>query len=65
MPRKPPTTVFTTTIAGWPIKVVQTSKGRFTVVYGFEVHAHLTYREAASQLGFSIFHALSLEGKLD
>ena len=57
--------VFELTIARFPIQLIKTGKGRYTVVYGVEIHEGLTYTEAAEELGFSIMHALTCEGKLD
>lgn len=37
----------------------------FRVTYGKQVMPNLTYHEAATELGFSLFHALACEGKLD
>ncbi len=36
----------------------------FRVEYGQEVHDHISYAEAARQLGLSIMHALTCEGRL-
>ena len=53
--------------AGFEIKIEQYEKGAkgFRVTYGNQVKDHLSYADAAKELGESIFHALACEGKLD
>lgn len=48
-----------------PIKLTQQGKDRFTVTYGQQVKANLTYAHAAKELGSCIMHALACTGKLD
>jgi len=38
---------------------------RYAVVYGLQVKQHLTYAEAAMELGSCLMHHASCEGKLD
>jgi hypothetical protein len=56
-----------TIIAGFEIKIEQSrKKGRlFTVTYGAQVKENLTYEEACKNYGSCIFHALSLDYKID
>ena len=58
-------TVFEIELSGWPIKLQQTSKGKFAVLYGSDGKRRLDYRTAAHELGYCILHALACEGKLD
>lgn len=48
----------------FPIKVYQTSKDRFIVQYGEEIGKGLNLGDCADQLGRSIMHALSCDGKI-
>jgi hypothetical protein len=50
---------------GWPIRLIQNGVDRFTVEYGKQIDAGLTYGEAAAKYGQAIMHALACEGKLD
>jgi hypothetical protein len=49
----------------FPIKLMQTGVDKFTVIYGKQVSENLNYAGAASELGASIMHGLSCQGKLD
>ena len=59
------TTCYEVTIAGFPIRLIQTGIDRFTVQYGLQVKKGLAYGEAAYELGGCIMHALACEEKLD
>lgn len=56
---------FQITLAGYPIILKKKSKNLYTVTYGKQVSDPLTYEQASNELGYSILHALSCEGKLD
>ena len=61
-------TLFETKIAGFDIKLTRSApRGRanFAVSYGQQFNCHLTYEEAAKELGQCIMHALTCEGKID
>lgn len=58
-------TRYSTTIAGFEIKLEQTARGAFRVTYGMQVRTGLTYTQASKELGKSIMHALACDGKLD
>jgi hypothetical protein len=47
------------------VRLIQTGKDRFTVVYGKQVKADLNYAQAAAEYGRSVMHALACEGMLD
>jgi len=49
----------------YPIRLEQTGKDNFIVTYGLQVKDHLTYGQAAKELGCCIMHALACDGKLD
>ncbi len=49
----------------FPIQLFQRGKDSFRVVYGLQITDHLTYAQAATELGACIMHALALEGRLD
>ena len=51
--------------AAFLLKVEQTGKDRFTVTYGLQIKRSLTYREAACEFGFCLFHLMACEGRLD
>lgn len=51
--------------AAYPIKLEQTGVNSFTVTYGLRIKKHLTYTDAASELGSCIMHAAACDGKLD
>jgi len=59
------TTCFELTDAAFPIKLEQTGLDSFTVTYGLQVKDHLTYSQAAKELGSCIMHALACDSKLD
>jgi len=50
-----------------PLKLEQAGNkgGLFTVTYGKQVCAGLTYSEAAAEYGSCLMHALACEGRLD
>ncbi len=50
---------------GYPIRLIQNGKDKFTVVYGLQVKSDLSYGQAAKEFGCAIMHALAYEGKLD
>lgn len=58
---------FKTKLAGFDIILYQTPRNvaSFTVRYGSQFSGDLTYRDAALELGTSIMHALTCEGRLD
>lgn len=45
-----------------PLEVRQTSKSQFTVQYGKQVKEHLTYTNAAHELGLCMMHWAQCEG---
>lgn len=47
------------------VTLQQRGKDNFAVRYGKEVHAELTYGQAAMELGKSLMHQLAGDGKLD
>lgn len=49
----------------FPIKLEQSSDGKFRVTYGQQVRSDLGYLEAAREFGLSYFHALACDGKLE
>ena len=49
----------------FPVRLIQNGRGRFTVEYGVQVLNDLTYGEACKELGRSIMHALSCDGRVD
>lgn len=56
--------IHTEEIAGFKIEIFQTSRSKFTVIYGKQVKTNLTYDEAASEFGQCVLHALACEGKI-
>lgn len=62
-------TLFETKIAGFDIKLTRSEArprgSNYAVSYGKQFNCHLTYEEAAKELGECILHALACEGKLD
>jgi hypothetical protein len=57
---------FELTDAAFPIKLTQNKKTRlFTVIYGKQIQAPLSYERAAMALGAAIMHAAACDGKLD
>lgn len=56
--------VFETKEFMFPIRVWQTKSG-FTVEYGLQVRRGLTLREASNELGSSLMHLMSCEGRID
>lgn len=61
----PVTTCFKTSVAGFPVILRQQGPDDFTVRYGQQVKEHLTYAQAARELGSCLMHGLACEGKLD
>ena len=53
------------TLAGFAIELIQHKRNKFSLIYGQQVTADLTYTQAAVELGACLMHALALEGKLD
>ena len=47
------------------VRLEQTGKDSFTVIYGKQVKRHLSYSDAAHEFGLCLFHALACDGKLD
>lgn len=47
------------------VKLQQTSKNRFTVVYFKQVKKGLTYSQAARELGCCLMHQAACDGLLD
>jgi hypothetical protein len=56
--------VYETELAGFPIKLEQSGKDRFTVIYGRQIDQDISYRLAAARLGEAMMHALTCEGKI-
>lgn len=50
---------------GFPIKLHQQGKDKFSVLYGVQLDHDLSYGEAAAKLGQALMHALACEGNLD
>ena len=48
-----------------PVKLEQSTRGKFRVTYGAEVHADLNYAIAAKKYGYCVFHSLACAGKLN
>ncbi len=55
----------TSIISQWPIVLYQHGADDFTVRYGLQLDAHLSYGRAAAKLGQAIMHALACEDKLN
>lgn len=53
------------TPSAYPVQLHQTGLDRFTVVYGRQVKAGLSYTEAAKEFGHCVMHALACAGLLD
>ncbi len=49
----------------YDIKLLQSGRDNFTVVYGKQVKKKLNYGDAASELGAAIMHAAACDGILD
>lgn len=47
------------------LKLYQTSKHKYTTVYGLEVKSGLSWLEAAHSLGEALFHSLECDGVID
>lgn len=58
-------TVFKLETLAFTITLEQQSPKHFRVTYGKQVKSGLAYREAATDLGCCIMHALACDGKLD
>ena len=65
MPRKVVCFENTEITPQWPIRLIQNGKDNFTVSYGLQVDAGLSYASAAAKLGQALMHALACEGRLD
>ena len=50
---------------GFPVRLYQSETGKFSVLYGSEIHDGLSYGEAARQFGRCLFHALACVGRID
>lgn len=61
---KPSKLLFETEISGFGVKLFQQVDRTFSTRYGQEWHHHLSYSEAATQLGLAIMHGLTCEGKI-
>lgn len=57
-------TCFETNIAGYIIKIEQQRSGKelFRVIYGQSVKNGLSYKQACTEIGACILHALCCEG---
>lgn len=61
-----PTECIKTEVDGqYPVTLIQTGLDRFTVTYGKQVKAGLSYAQAADEYGCCVMHALACAGKLD
>lgn len=49
----------------YPIVLKQRGRDNFTLVYGKQIRAHLSYAEAGCELGLAVMHALACESKID
>lgn len=47
------------------VSMVQTGFNRFTVSYGLQVTANLTYAQAAKEFGECVMHEASCDGLID
>jgi hypothetical protein len=59
------TRCYTRPDGAYPIHLDQVGKDNFIVTYGLQVKDHLTYSQAAKELGCCIMHSLACEGELD
>lgn len=50
---------------GFPVRLYQSENGKFSVLYGSELHEGLTYKQAAREFGLCLFHALACVGRID
>lgn len=50
---------------GIKLEQSEDARGLFRVTYGAQVRDHLSYAEAAKELGLCIFHALACDGRLN
>lgn len=50
---------------GFPVRLYQARNGKFSVLYGSEMHDGLEYGEAARQFGLCLFHALACVGRIN
>lgn len=60
-----PGACYSARLAGFDIVLTQQSRARFTVRYGAQTVAGLTYAKAAAELGAAIMHAAACESKLE
>lgn len=58
-------TVYSCTIAGYEITLLQKNERTFSVVYGYDQTHNLDYVQASQILGACMMHALTCEGKID
>jgi len=66
MPRKKLVYACLDLVTPWgPIKLEQNGIDNFTVTYGKQSDANLTYGKAAAKLGQAMMHWLACEGRLD
>lgn len=49
----------------YPVSLIQTGLDRFTVVYGKQEIADLSYAQVADEYGSCVMHALACAGRLD
>lgn len=56
--------IFKLELDSFNIELIQTGKNRFKVIYGLQVKEDLSYNQAATELGRSILHCLSCDGKI-
>ena len=50
---------------GFPVRLYQAKNGKFSVLYGAELHDGLSYDEAAREFGLCLLHALACTGRID
>lgn len=50
---------------GFPVRLYQNGRDRFTVQYGLQVREGLDYTRAAAEFGSCLMHALACNGLLD
>jgi hypothetical protein len=55
----------TVTDADYPVKLEQSTNGKFRVTYGLQIKSNLTYGDAAKEYGACIMHSVACLGLLD
>lgn len=50
---------------GFPVRLYQSETGKFSVLYGSEMHDDLSYEDAAREFGLCLFHALACVGRIN